>query len=84
MHAGPVSPLEFSLKFRESTGVSLLGITGPWSPITPQGNPTQSAGVKHWRKGHGLHSWRHGYQESSAVLGRPIGSPASWYITLMA
>jgi len=50
-----------------STGFSLLGRVGSWSPVTPQGNPIQSAGLLHWRKGYRLQSWRRGYKESSAV-----------------
>jgi len=37
-----------------STGFSLLGRVGSWSPVTPQGNPIQSAGLLHWHKGYRL------------------------------
>ena len=49
-----------------STGFSLLGRVGSWSPATPQGDPIQSA-VVHWRKGYKLQAWRRGCQETSAV-----------------
>ena len=39
-----------------STGFSLLGRVGSWSPVTPQGNHIQSAMVLHWRKGYKLQS----------------------------
>ena len=50
-----------------STGFSLLGRGGGWSPVTPHGNPMHSAVLVHWRKGYKLQSWRRGCQETSAV-----------------
>lgn len=50
-----------------STGFSLLGRGGGWSPVTLHGNPMHSAVLVHWRKGYKLQSWRRGCQETSAV-----------------
>ncbi len=50
-----------------TTGFSLLGRTGAWSPLTPHGNPVHSADLQHYRKGYRMQAWRHGYQEASAV-----------------
>ncbi|KAL0021659.1 hypothetical protein WJX77_007737 [Trebouxia sp. C0004] len=50
-----------------STGFTQLGRVGPWSQITPSGNPIQSADIAQCRKGYKLQSWRQGYLEGSAV-----------------
>ena len=51
-----------------TTGFSLLGRIGAWSPLTPHGNPVHSGDLEHYRKGCCMQSWRRGYLEASAVL----------------